>query len=72
MSSHRETLRALRDHLLLFYTGEARSAAVVLSDQDERTKIGDEEMLENMHRTKEMGYAIRDLLLAGDLFATPN
>ncbi len=61
------TLRKLRDHLLLFYTGEARSAAAVLGDQDERSKAGDAEMLENLHRTKEMGYRSRDLLLAGDL-----
>lgn len=64
-----ETLRALREQLLLFYTGEARDASVVLSDQDQRTKARDEDMLENMHRTKEMGHQSRDLLVAGDLFA---
>ena len=64
-----ETLRALREQLLLFYTGDARDAATVLGDQDKRTKLGDEEMLNNMHRTKEMGLRSRDLLLAGDLFA---
>jgi D-glycero-alpha-D-manno-heptose-7-phosphate kinase len=64
-----ETLRALRDQLLLFYTGEARNASAVLSDQDTRTKSGDDEMLENMHRTKEMGRQSRNLLVAGDLFA---
>ena len=61
------TLRKLRDHLLLFYTGAARSAAVVLGDQDQRSKAGDAEMLENLHRTKEMGYRSRDLLVKGDL-----
>jgi D-glycero-alpha-D-manno-heptose-7-phosphate kinase len=64
-----DTLRKLRDNLLLFYTGEARSASSVLRDQDERSLEGDTEMLENLHRTKEMGYASRDLLLAGDLEA---
>jgi D-glycero-alpha-D-manno-heptose-7-phosphate kinase len=64
-----QTLRALRDQLLLFYTGEARNASAVLSDQNRRTKTGDSEMVENMHRTKEMGLRSRDLLLAGDLFA---
>ena len=64
-----QTLRALREQLLLFYTGEARNAAAVLSDQDQRTKTGDDEMVENMHRTKEMGHQARKLLLAGDLFA---
>jgi D-glycero-alpha-D-manno-heptose-7-phosphate kinase len=61
------TLRRLRDHLLLFYTGEARAAAAVLSDQDARSRSGDEEMLANLHRTKELGYESRDLLLAGDV-----
>ena len=64
-----QTLRSLREQLLLFYTGEARNASVVLGDQDERTRTGDDEMLQNMHRTKEMGLRSRDLLLEGDLFA---
>jgi D-glycero-alpha-D-manno-heptose-7-phosphate kinase len=55
--------------MLLFYTGEARSSAVVLSDQDQRTRRGDQDMVANLDRTKEMGYASRDLLLAGDLEA---
>jgi D-glycero-alpha-D-manno-heptose-7-phosphate kinase len=61
------TLRLLRERMLLFYTGEARSASAVLSDQDERTKTGDEQMLENLHRTKEIGLLSRELLLSGDL-----
>jgi D-glycero-alpha-D-manno-heptose-7-phosphate kinase len=64
-----ETLRALQEQLLLFYTGEARDASAVLSDQDARTRTGDAEMIENLHRTKEIGYRSRDLLLEGDLFA---
>ena len=64
-----QTLRGLREQMLLFYTGEARDAAVVLSDQDERTRTGDEDMIENLHRTKEIGLRSRDLLLSGDLFA---
>ncbi len=64
-----ETLRSLHDHLLLFYTGDAREASVVLADQDTRTKVGDTEMLENLHRTKEMGFRSRDLLVQGDLFS---
>jgi len=62
-------LRRLRDQLLLFYTGEARSTATVLADQDTRSKAHDEEMLENLHRTKELGLQSRELLMAGDLEA---
>jgi len=36
-----ETLRKVRENLLLFYTGEARDASAVLGDQDERSKSGD-------------------------------
>jgi D-glycero-alpha-D-manno-heptose-7-phosphate kinase len=63
-----ETLRALREQLLLFYTGEARNASAVLGDQDSRTRSNDAEMLENLHRTKEMGHRSCELLKAGDLF----
>ena len=62
-----ETLRKLRDNLLLFYTGEARDASAVLGDQDERSKSGDEQMIANLHATKEMGYRFEELLLQGDL-----
>jgi D-glycero-alpha-D-manno-heptose-7-phosphate kinase len=62
-----ETLRRLKDHLLLFYTGDARSASKILFDQDTRSRLGEKEILANLHRTKEMGYQSRDLLLAGDL-----
>jgi D-glycero-alpha-D-manno-heptose-7-phosphate kinase len=64
-----ETLRRLREHLLLFYTGDARSASAVLADQDQRSKSGDQSMIENLHRTKELGYESRKLLEDGDLNA---
>jgi D-glycero-alpha-D-manno-heptose-7-phosphate kinase len=64
-----ETLRRLRDQLLLFYTGDSRSASAILADQHTRSMAGDQEMIQNLHRTKEMGYLSRDLLLNGDLNA---
>jgi D-glycero-alpha-D-manno-heptose-7-phosphate kinase len=60
-------LRRMRDQLLLFYTGEARSASKMLVDQDRRSKDGEERMIENLHRTKELGRQIHRLLVAGDL-----
>jgi D-glycero-alpha-D-manno-heptose-7-phosphate kinase len=60
-------LRRLRDQLLLFYTGEARSASSVLADQDERSRQGDRAMLENLSHTKELGLRSRELLETGDL-----
>ncbi len=57
----------MRDQLLLFYTGEARSASRVLSDQDKRSKAGDRQMLENLHRTKQLGLRSCELLKEGRL-----
>ena len=62
-----DTLDHLRERLLLFFTGDARSASAVLSDQNERSKAGDPSMIENLHRTKEMGFESRKLLEKGDL-----
>jgi D-glycero-alpha-D-manno-heptose-7-phosphate kinase len=62
-----ETLRLLRSQLLLFFTGEARSASSILSDQHERSKSGDNSMIDNLHRTKEMGREAHALLLSGNL-----
>jgi D-glycero-alpha-D-manno-heptose-7-phosphate kinase len=64
-----ETLRRLRNNLLLFYTGETRSGSELLRDQNTRVSRRDDSMLENLHATKRMGYRSRDLLLAGDLEA---
>ena len=62
-----ETLRKLRNNFLLFYTGEARAASTRARRPGRAHPSGDDEMLANLHRTKEMGYQSRDLLLAGDL-----
>lgn len=62
-----ETLDRMTSNFLLFYTGEARSASALLADQDRRTQSHDEQMLENLHRTKAIGYESRKLLEEGDL-----
>ena len=62
-----DTLRRITENFLLFYTGEARAASALLADQNRRTREGDDAMLENLHRTKEIGYQSRALLEAGDL-----
>jgi D-glycero-alpha-D-manno-heptose-7-phosphate kinase len=64
-----DVLRRLRDQLLLFYTGEARSASEMLADQDNRSKAADQQMLENLHVTKELGRRSYELLRGGDLDA---
>jgi len=62
-----ETLHKLEDNLLLFFTGISRSASLILSDQDSKSKQKNNIMMENLHFTKELGFRSRDALLAGDM-----
>jgi D-glycero-alpha-D-manno-heptose-7-phosphate kinase len=62
-----DTIQAMTDRFLLFFTGETREAVEILADQDERSRAGDAEMLQNLHRTKEIGLESRKLLEAGEL-----
>jgi D-glycero-alpha-D-manno-heptose-7-phosphate kinase len=64
-----ETLRRMRDQMLLFFTGETRFASAVLAEQNRRSQQNDKAMIDNLHRTKEMGVQSRDLLVKGDLEA---
>ena len=63
------TLGELRTNFLLFFTGAARSASAILADQVARTKNRDDDMLENLHRTKEIGHKSAALLQCGELSA---
>ncbi|MBO0768274.1 MAG: galactokinase [Solirubrobacterales bacterium] len=60
-----DTLHDLEEHLLLFFTGFARPASAILGDQHTRTNDGDQAMLDNLERTKDLGLRIRDVLEAG-------
>jgi len=50
------TLFDLEDNLLLFFTGFSRSAGTILKDQNIRTQEFDQEMLNNLHFVKELGF----------------
>ena len=60
------TLHDLEEHLLLFFTGYARSAGEALADQNQRTDAGDSAMLANLDDTKRLGLEIKEVLEAGD------
>ena len=62
-----ETLFNLEDNLLLFFTGYSRSASTILRDQNEKTKQNNRVMIDNLHFTKELGYASLGCLESGDL-----
>jgi D-glycero-alpha-D-manno-heptose-7-phosphate kinase len=61
-----ETLHALEERLLLFFTGYSRSAGEILSDQDRRSQAEEAEVLANLDRTKELGVEIKEALEAGE------
>lgn len=61
------TLFDLEDNILLFFTGYSRSAGDILKDQNARTQSSDDEMLENLHYVKKLGYRSKDALEAGDV-----
>jgi D-glycero-alpha-D-manno-heptose-7-phosphate kinase len=63
----KESICDLEDNLLLFYTGTSRSASAILSDQVEKSKNSDTNMLDNLQFTKELGFKSKELLLKGDL-----
>jgi len=62
-----ETLYNLEDNLLLFFTGYSRSASGILKDQDDKTKSNAQEMIDNLHFTKDLGYQSKEALETGDL-----
>jgi D-glycero-alpha-D-manno-heptose-7-phosphate kinase len=61
-----ETLYRLEEHLVMFFTGYARAADLMLADQRERSERGEAAMIENLHMVKELGYASKEALEIGD------
>jgi D-glycero-alpha-D-manno-heptose-7-phosphate kinase len=61
-----KTFHELEERLLLFFTGYARPASAILSDQRDRTESDDATMLENLEQTKQLGRRIREALEAGE------
>lgn len=63
----------LEEHLLLFFTGLSRSANELLLEQDQKTKQAakkespNNDMIENLHFTKDLGMKIGDALEKGQL-----
>lgn len=59
----------LEDNLLLFFTGTSRSASAILKDQVEKSALQNQDMLKNLHYTKQLGIKSKQLLLDGELSA---
>lgn len=63
----KETLHRLEDHLLLFATGITRSASKILKEQDDKSKAGNEDMVQGLHFIREIGVASCKALENGDI-----
>jgi D-glycero-alpha-D-manno-heptose-7-phosphate kinase len=61
-----DTLFDLEDNLLLFFTGFARSASNILKDQKIRSEKNDEDMINNLHYVKDLGYRSKAALENGN------
>jgi D-glycero-alpha-D-manno-heptose-7-phosphate kinase len=62
-----EILLELEDNLLLFFTGYARSASMILQEQHDKSTQSDQAMLENLHFVKELGRQSQRALEANNL-----
>jgi D-glycero-alpha-D-manno-heptose-7-phosphate kinase len=62
-----ETLFNLEDNLLLFFTGYSRSASTILKEQDNKSKEKDNDMINNLHFIKELGFKSKEALEQGNL-----
>lgn len=61
------TAEDLHSRLLLFFTGINRSANNILQQQHRDTQKEDPTVVDSLHRTKEMGYRVKEYLEKGDL-----
>jgi len=62
-----ETLFNLEDNLLLFFTGYLRSASAILKHQDDKSRLADPEMIDNLHFVKELAESTKQALERGDV-----
>jgi D-glycero-alpha-D-manno-heptose-7-phosphate kinase len=61
------TVEEFRTNVLVFYTGILRSSSDILEAQRNDTKRNDGTVVDSLHRTKELGYRIKEALESGDL-----
>lgn len=57
----------LRARVLLFFTGLVRSSTAILDAQRDGTESEAPEVVDSLHRTKEMGYRVKEALERGQL-----
>ena len=60
-------LEDLRSAMLLFYTGQHRSSSTILQRQENDTRAENSGVIDSLHRTKELGYRVKESLETGDM-----
>jgi D-glycero-alpha-D-manno-heptose-7-phosphate kinase len=63
----REIIEALENNLVLFYTGETRSAAAILEHQDRAGRQRTAGVISSLSEIKSIGMVIRDCIVRGNL-----
>ena len=61
------TAEEFRSNVLLFYTGLTRPSREILESQKQDTEKGASAVVDSLHRTRELGYRIKEALEEGDL-----
>jgi D-glycero-alpha-D-manno-heptose-7-phosphate kinase len=64
-----EALDQLESNLVFFFTGKERNSSEILSEQDEKSKVDDSKVIQNLHQIKEIGLQTRKHLERGDVNA---
>jgi D-glycero-alpha-D-manno-heptose-7-phosphate kinase len=62
-----EALDLLEDNLVMVSTGSYRSAGQVLKEQDDKSRLKDPVMIDNLHYVKELGQRSLEAIEGGDL-----
>jgi D-glycero-alpha-D-manno-heptose-7-phosphate kinase len=62
-----ESIDQLESNLVMFFTGKERSASEILQEQDKKTKEDDPEMVQNLHRIKEIALETKKYLERGEI-----
>lgn len=61
------TVEEFRSNVLIFYTGILRSSSDILEAQKQDTSRNNSNVVDSLHRTKELGYRVKESLETGDL-----
>jgi D-glycero-alpha-D-manno-heptose-7-phosphate kinase len=62
-----EVIYELENRLMMFYTNIERDANHILGEQSSKAKSNEKEVIASMHAIKEIGHAVKDALVQGNI-----